>query len=182
MSRPRKVLTIVMLGTMGSIIGLKTASAGGGCHSGTTEGRGTTIEMVDACFTPTTLFVEPGDTVTFTNRDDFAHNVTANGWGYYDQLGTGDRFTMSFSDDGIYPYACTIHDGMTGAIVVGEGDDGTGVVAVDPKPLASQPASPHDDRWITAGVIGLVLGGAAGAGIASLRRRDPERSLQSRAT
>jgi hypothetical protein len=30
----------------------------------------------------------------------------------------GDRFSVSFDEEGVYPFACTYHPGMTGAIVV----------------------------------------------------------------
>jgi plastocyanin len=97
------------------------AQAGGGCHAGVTEGTGDTIRLVDACFTPTILRVDPGATVTFVNKDPFAHNVTANGWGHFDNLDPEDSFTASFQAAGTYPFACTIHPGMSGAIVVGDG-------------------------------------------------------------
>ena len=57
------------------------------------------------------------------------HNVTANDWGHWDDMYEGDRFTASFDEEGIFPFACTYHPGMSGAIVVGDGgtgDDGPG--------------------------------------------------------
>ena len=45
------------------------AGAGGGCHAGVTQGTGDTVELVDACFTPTTLQIQPGDTVSFVNKE-----------------------------------------------------------------------------------------------------------------
>ena len=46
------------------IVPVAPAAAGGGCHQGVTHGDGDTVEMVDACFTPTILTVDPGETVT----------------------------------------------------------------------------------------------------------------------
>ncbi len=117
MTRMRRAAAIMTLGTVGALAGMTAASAGGGCHSGVTEGYGTRIEMIDACFTPTTLFAEPGETITFVSRDADAHNMTANAWGHFDDMHEGERFTTSFKTDGIYAYACTYHPGMTGAIV-----------------------------------------------------------------
>ena len=51
------------------------AIAGGGCHSGATQGEGDTVELLDACPTPTILTIDPGGTVTFVNKDPFTHNV-----------------------------------------------------------------------------------------------------------
>jgi len=173
MTRARSVTTIVTLGMVGAFAGMTAASAGGGgCHEGVTEARGTRVEMVNACFTPTTLFAEPGQTITFVNRDEFAHNVTANGWGDFDDLNSGERYTTSFADDGVYAYACSIHPGMSGSIVIGEGDSGAGVAAVETRPVAAStvPAS-GGDGWIVAGAAGLLIGAAAGTGIATVRRR-----------
>jgi plastocyanin len=107
------------------------SSAGGGCHEGVTTGTGPTIHIVDACFGATITKVSPGEVVTFVNEDPIVHNVTANLWGHFDDLEPGDRFSVTFEDEGIYPFACTYHPGMSGAIVVGDGDGpGNGAIVV----------------------------------------------------
>jgi plastocyanin len=173
MTRTHKVVTIVALSIMGAFAGMTAAAAGGGCHGGVTEARGTRIEMVDACFTPTTLFARPGETITFVNRDDFAHNVSANGWGHFEDLGGGGRYTTSFADEGVYAYACSLHPGMSGSIVIGDEGSGTSVAAAGgPQPIAAS-AMPTSDvgGWIVPGAIGLMIGAAAGAGFAAVRSR-----------
>ena len=73
----------------------------------------------------------------------------------------------------MYAYACTLHPGMTGSIVVGEGDSGAAVAAVEdarPPTAAADPRS-GDVGWIVAGAAGLVIGAAAGAGITIARSR-----------
>jgi plastocyanin len=158
------------------------AGAGGGCHSGVSQGTGDTVEIVDACFTPTTLSVQPGDSVTWVNTDSFVHNVGGNLWGHYDDLNGGQSFTATFDKPGIYPYACTYHPGMTGAIVVGDGvgvgnGQDVGVSSLE-QPEASPvvevrtvtgPASsaPVAIGWVAGAAIGLGIG----LGIATLVRR-----------
>jgi len=158
------------------------AAAGGGCHGGVTQGKGDTVELVDACFTPTTLQVQPGDTVTFVNQDSFVHNVGGNLWGHFDDLNPGDAFTATFDEQGIYPYACTYHPGMTGAIVVG---DGLGIGNGEAVSVSSfsqpEPSPVVEVRTVTrqassapavAGwVVGPLLGIGIGLGIAALVRR-----------
>jgi plastocyanin len=178
MSRILRIAAIATFGLIGALGSMPAATAGGGCHSGASEGRGTTIDLIDACFTPTTLFAEPGDTITFVNRDPFVHNVTGNTWGHFEDLNEGDRFTTSFVDEGVYPFACTYHPGMSGAIVIGDGDAG-GATTTEPvtQPLAASPVPVRSDAgWLTAGAVGLAIGAAAGAGIATLRRRWAGRS------
>lgn len=155
-----------------SLFGMPSALAGGGCHAGVTQGSGDTIEIVDACFTPAILHVDPGQQVTWINQDDFAHNITANAWGYFDDLNQGDVFTATFRKDGVYPFACTYHPGMSGAIVVG---DGMGVgsgefVSVEsvgafeeeePAPLVAARSAPEGSPavgWWIGGGIGLLVG------------------------
>lgn len=116
--------------------GTGTANAGGGCMHGTgaTTGRGDAVQMVDACFTSTVLYVDRGTEVTWTNRDAMDHNVVGVGgtWGDLDlTLVPGDSVSYRFDQDGVYPYACWIHPGMVGAIVVGDGI-GTGIAGVVP--------------------------------------------------
>ena len=65
------------------------AAAGGGCHTGATQGTGDTVELVDACPTPTILTIDPGGTVTFVNEDPFAHNVIGSAWGHPEDLNQG---------------------------------------------------------------------------------------------
>lgn len=154
-------------------------AGGGACHGGATTGEGDTVEMEDACFTPSTLFVEPGDAVTFVNRDaHYVHNVSANGWGYLDDMVDGDAFTATFSKEGIYPFACQYHMGMTGAIVVGDGvGAGNGVLVGSDRPPASTQAVASESSansgsnatgWVAGGAIGLAAGLAGGL---LLRRR-----------
>lgn len=162
------------------------ALAGGGCHAGVTTGTGDTVEMRDACFTPTSLRVEPGASVTFVNRDPITHNVGGTQWGNLADMDEGDAFTATFADPGVYPYACSYHPGMTGVVVVGTGTgagngdqvDVASFVADEPAEteavLVAAPAppatAPSPVGWIAAGTAGLALG--IGIGIFARRRSD----------
>ena len=162
-----------------------SAAGGGGCHSASTQGKGTAVEIADVCFTPTILRIDPGQSVTWTNTDPFVHNVTANSWGHFDDLLEGDSFTATFQDAGVYPYACTYHPGMTGAVVVADGlGAGSGqTVAVGANAVPS-PGAPAQAAVASAGSgagsVGAWIGGAAvGIAVAMglvlvLRRRGPE--------
>ncbi|MGZ8651384.1 MAG: cupredoxin domain-containing protein [Actinomycetota bacterium] len=169
--------------------GSVVASAGGGCHAGgPTRGQGDTVELVDLCFASTVLYVEPGTDVTWTNRDATGHNVVgvAATWGDPERtLFQGDTVSYRFDDDGVYPYACWIHPGMIGAIVVGDGV-GTDLGAVVPAAAndtdsastadASAPLIEDDSVntiiWVAGAALALVaLGGGAFAIAARNRRR-----------
>jgi plastocyanin len=161
-------LAATLLGAL--ILPAVPAAAGGGCHAGATQGTGDTIELKDACFTPSILTVDSGETVTFVNTDPFVHNVGGTLWGHFDDLNAGDSFTATFDRAGIYPFACNYHPGMTGAIVVGDGvgvgNGETVTVAFEqPSPAVrvktiteGASAAPVAIGWIAGAAIGIALG------------------------
>lgn len=164
---------------VGSTVWAVPASAGGGCHRGPTQGEGDTVAMVGSCFTPNVLRVEPGAAVTFVNRDFFPHNLSATGWGYHEDLREGDTFRVTFDEPGVYPFACTYHPAMTGAVVVGNGVGAGSGEAVTVAPLtdgSSADTAPVVTAEDETSPIGWAIGGAGGflLGAASallLRRR-----------
>ena len=162
------------------------ASGGGGCGRAVTDDDGTRVNIRNFCFGPTILRVRPGDTVTWVNRDGFPHTVLgANGaWGGYDRLGRGKEASFRFVSSGVYPYVCTYHPGMIGAVVVGNGkpDGAAQAVTTNAGPVihADSTGSSIEQRVVPAPVpprswtpvmwgIGLLL--VIVAAIASSRRR-----------
>jgi plastocyanin len=70
-------------------------------------------------FSPGTITVKTGTTITFKNSDNVAHTATADG-GSFDtgNIGAGASATVTFSSAGNFPYHCNYHSGMTGTVVV----------------------------------------------------------------
>jgi len=72
-------------------------------------------------FTPTSLTVTAGSTVSFTNNSGVAHNVVfdanAPAGGDIGVISTGTQ-TRTFTTAGTYPFHCAIHEGMTGMVTV----------------------------------------------------------------
>jgi plastocyanin len=70
-------------------------------------------------FTPPTLVVAPGTTVTWTNDDDSPHTVVEKDRKFKSSaLDTDDSFSQIFTAPGEYEYFCSIHPRMVGKIVV----------------------------------------------------------------
>ena len=164
MARSRWLVTLGGLLTVVLWLGAGPVTAGGGghCPDPGAEGSGNTVDMVDACFTPTLLHAGVDETITFTNSDPMEHNVAPAGWGWghVEPLSQGESFTASFEEPGIYSYACSLHTGMTGAIVVGE-------------PEASVTAAsvvPDEDGPTVAIAIASALAGIAGGYVLGRRR------------
>lgn len=157
-----------------------TANAGGGCRgTPVTVGAGAAVAMSHICFVPTILYVEPGETVTWTNHGDPPHSVAgANvAWGNYTAYGDGQSVSHRFDRPGTYPYYCFEHNGMIAAVVVGDGksEEAAGAVAAGQPPArnaaasasnaAPPPPSPAAARGANASEKGgsSVLSGAFGA-------------------
>jgi plastocyanin len=80
---------------------------------------GPQITIDNFTFTPGTLTIAAGTTVTWTNHDDVPHTVTAQDHQFTSAgLDTDDRFSHKFSTAGTYIYYCTIHSTMTARIIV----------------------------------------------------------------
>lgn len=98
-----------------------TASAPGSTH---TTARGTSgadsITIQNFAFSPTTLTVAPGATVTVTNKDRVSHTLTAS----RGEFNTGDipagqsKTLTAPNSPGTYSYICSIHQYMSGSLIV----------------------------------------------------------------
>ena len=78
-----------------------------------------TVQIDNFAFTPATLTVTAGTTVTWKNDDDSPHRIgDKNGTFKSAALDTDDTFSHTFAAPGEYPYICTIHPYMVGKIIV----------------------------------------------------------------
>jgi plastocyanin len=80
---------------------------------------GAQVTIDNFSFTPSTLAIAAGQTVTWINHDDVPHTVTAQDHAFSSAgLDTDDAFTHQFTNAGTYVYYCTIHPKMTATIIV----------------------------------------------------------------
>jgi plastocyanin len=70
-------------------------------------------------FEPTTLVVNKGDTVVWTQNSTMPHAVKASAGKFgSDIIRTGQTFSQIFNEAGSYHYHCSLHPSMRGRIVV----------------------------------------------------------------
>jgi plastocyanin len=175
----RRILLIAVLSLGPVLLASAPAVAGGGCAE-VTAGHRAAVDLKGMCFFPSLVRVPSGGgEVTFTNYDAVNHVVVGAGyaWGSDGILHQGDSFTVRFTRDGVYPFQCYLHPGMSGAILVGDANargaataGGVTVpvpsnVAVTPSAVAvanaeSQTTARQGPWWLF-GVGALVLVGAA---------------------
>ena len=80
------------------------------------------IEIKDFMFSPQTITVKSGETITWINRDEEPHTIVSVGKKFpkSSALDTDQEFSITVSAPGTYEYFCSVHPKMTGIIVVEE--------------------------------------------------------------
>ncbi|MBS1521526.1 MAG: cupredoxin family copper-binding protein [Bacteroidetes bacterium] len=87
--------------------------------SGNTPVMAASVSIENFAFSPATVHVKVGGTVTWTNKDSTPHTATdLNGSFDSGSLATDKTFTQTFATAGTYTYHCTIHSMMPNATVV----------------------------------------------------------------
>lgn len=77
------------------------------------------VTIVDDAFTPSSVRVPVGGSVTWTNRGG-GHSVTMPSRGVDHVLRAGETFTLRFDAPGSHAYVCAFHDEMTGTVTVSD--------------------------------------------------------------
>ena len=79
-----------------------------------------TLSIHNFTFTPQTLTVKAGTTVTWINKDDIPHGIASsnNAFKKSGALDTDDSYSFTFTTPGTYKYFCYLHPNMVGSIVV----------------------------------------------------------------
>jgi plastocyanin len=162
------VVPVITLAAL--MVGVQTAMAGGGgCHQGTTQGAGISVDLTGMCFSPTILYVQPGATVTWTNRDEMRHEIVGTDWSKGPATVEGTQtFSQTFPTAGIFPYSCPLHYGMNAVVIVGDGKASVPLALIQPAAAASTAtASPHpgSDPWPFLALLAAVAAGALGYGL-----------------
>jgi LPXTG-motif cell wall-anchored protein len=92
-----------------------------------TAAASTTVTIEDFAFSPKSITIDVGDTVTWRNNDDVAHSATAED-GSFDTgtFGKGASRSETFDTAGTFQYICTPHPFMKGTVKVNAASGGEG--------------------------------------------------------
>ncbi len=95
------------------------AAGCGGAGESSEPVAATEVEMVKSySFDPKVIEVEAGDTVTWTNDDNFTHTVQVDGQEDH-KVERGEGVEITFDEPGTYDYVCTLHrQDMDGTVIV----------------------------------------------------------------
>lgn len=156
-----------------------TRALGGAVVAAVLVGAGTALAANRAVaisgfsFSPASITVTVGDTVTWTNSDAQAHTATADDASFDTGTiaGSGGTGSATFATAGTFPYHCKIHPTMTGTVTVqAAASGGGGGATTPPTDTAVAPAGPTGTGNGTLGSIAVVAL-AFVMGIAAARRR-----------
>lgn len=77
------------------------------------------VSLANKSFSPHSVTISVGGTVTWSNKDNMPHTVTSTSSAFRSPiLNQGGRYKQTFNKAGTYPYICTLHSGMSGTVVV----------------------------------------------------------------
>jgi plastocyanin len=119
--------------TLALSLGISLALASGGTalaadkamssmHGAKAAATTSAVAISNFKYTPASIVVSPGTTVTWTNDGPAPHTATSNAkvWDS-GRMAKGATFSHQFNTPGTFAYHCTIHPNMKGTIVVTTG-------------------------------------------------------------
>jgi plastocyanin len=116
-SRLAGVAALIVLATPASLIAAEPPSLPP--PSQIAQGAASQVSIDNFQFSPATLTVPTGTTVTWTNRDDMVHTVTSTTRVFSSSsLETDATFSYTFTSPGTYSYFCALHPRMTATVIV----------------------------------------------------------------
>jgi len=102
----------------------------------------TSVTISDFQFTPATITIHVGDTVTWTNHGPSAHTATANDGSFNTGvLQKGHSASHTFTTAGTFTYICQIHPFMHGTVVVLANTASTTTPKTTTTPASTNPAT-----------------------------------------
>jgi amicyanin len=79
------------------------------------------VSIKNMSFSPGSVSIKVGDTVTWTNRDDQDHTVAARDGSFSSgNMKSGESFSYKFTKAGTFSYGCSLHPRMKGSVVVAD--------------------------------------------------------------
>ncbi len=110
---------LIFVAALGLVLAACNPSGDGSDTDGDETGPEERVQIANFAFSPASLTVPVGTSVTWENTDGVAHTTTSDDdlWGS-GPLDTGDEFSAVFNDAGEFTFFCSIHPSMTGTITV----------------------------------------------------------------
>jgi plastocyanin len=164
-----------------------TGPLGGGAR----KAASASVTMGDFFFSPASVTVSVGDTVTWRNTGQAPHNATGNGGSFSTAtIDNGESASHTFNSAGTFSYICTIHPQMKGTVRVlsansgggggsggsaGSSGSGTSESSAVASPSAAGDSNTLPMTGMAAGALALVGATLLASGLLVRRAGDRER-------
>jgi plastocyanin len=113
------ILALVVIAGATVMIAGCTSSSSPSPSPVTSTASQNSVAIQNYAFNPSTLTIQKGANVTWTNYDSVQHTVISDSGAFSSPLiSTGDTYTYQFNNTGSFSYHCGIHPYMKGTIVV----------------------------------------------------------------
>jgi plastocyanin len=122
-----------------------------GVGAGTVLAADQDVAISGFSFSPRTVTVDVGDSVTWTNSDAQTHTATSAGDWDTGDIGNGESRSITMRRAGTYDYICTIHPTMTGRVVV------RGASGAPKTDAVAESGDGHDRLAVTLAVLGMIM-------------------------
>lgn len=171
----RRLVTLLLIAA--AVIAIVASAGSGGGGATARAAANVTITARDFFWSPDTVTIQVGDTVTWTNAQGF-HNVLLgdsrlNQPGFPDDPAWNPPPQRTFTEPGSYTFICEVHPGMTGTVNVAGGEPTpTPTPTPTPAPAVPPPGSgPADTTAPT--ISGLSVTGVNGVAQVRLTVSEP---------
>ncbi|MCW2785342.1 MAG: blue (type 1) copper domain protein [Marmoricola sp.] len=118
MRLPKTRSVVLLTALLGLAVGVPMVQAGASSGSAA-------VSVVDDSFTPATVKVAQGHSVTWTFKDPVQHSTTSDQGFWTSGLKSSGTYTRAFPDAGTFAYHCTMHSFMKGHVQVPLADSGS---------------------------------------------------------
>ncbi len=119
--RPASIITLALIAAVVAAAALALSHGSGpSTTSAAPAAGGETIEISNFAYSPASVTVKVGTTITFKNEESVEHTATSNTEGLFDTgtLGKGQSVRVKMNKVGTFSYHCSFHAFMHGTIKV----------------------------------------------------------------
>ena len=111
-------MSIRLVSVAAALVAVGVAAGCGGTGSSTPVATNEVTMAKSYRFDPKVVEIKAGESVTWTNDDNFTHTVRVDGQDDH-KVGQGDSVSIRFDKPGTYKYECTLHShDMHGTVIV----------------------------------------------------------------
>ena len=115
------VVILLVLAAVGIFFVFRGSYGNGGSDKSSVDSTsGSSVSINNFAFSPETIKIKQGGSLTWTNNDNAPHTVTSDSGNELSSstLDKGMSYSHTFAQKGTFAYHCSFHSGMKGTVIV----------------------------------------------------------------